>query len=200
VASTAVNSNSLGGKCALVVAHPDDEVLWFGGLLLRHPGNWTVFCCSTPTRDPVRAYKFFTSCERLGAVGRVLPFRETLQAPLVGLEEIDLAGFDVVVTHGAAGEYGHPHHKQVHEFVISRRPQSALVLTSCYGEKLSLVSLWNRLTELEWAAKLRALMAYDHPIAWGGTTQPSYLALITEYGTPGIYHGFDLQDERYSEP
>jgi LmbE family N-acetylglucosaminyl deacetylase len=32
-----------GGRYAVIVAHPDDEVLWAGGLMLMHPdSNWTV--------------------------------------------------------------------------------------------------------------------------------------------------------------
>ena len=54
---------------AVIVAHPDDEVLWCGGLLLSHPG-WTAFvACLTRGRDPDRAPRFRRVLERLGAQG-----------------------------------------------------------------------------------------------------------------------------------
>ena len=28
---------SIVGKCAVIVAHPDDETLWAGGTMLMHP-------------------------------------------------------------------------------------------------------------------------------------------------------------------
>ena len=61
-------------KRAIVVAHPDDEVLWAGGLPLRFPGDWTVVCCSTPAKDPVRAEHFFDACDVLGVKGKIFPF------------------------------------------------------------------------------------------------------------------------------
>src|SRR5262245_29588921 len=96
-------------RLAVVTAHPDDESLWCGGLLLRYPGNWTVICCSTPKRDPIRAYKFFDACERLGARGRIVVQPEDLNTKL-SFAWIDLSPYDLIVTHGEAGEYGHPHH------------------------------------------------------------------------------------------
>lgn len=105
----------------VVVAHPDDETLFCGGLLLRYPGRWRVICCSIPRIDPIRAWKFTDACERLGVRSRVLPFTESEPSqPLRCLEVLDLSGFDCVVTHNAQGEYGHVHHRGVHEFVAAR--------------------------------------------------------------------------------
>lgn len=104
----------------LVVAHPDDEALWCGGLLARRDILWTVICCSIPHRDPERAYHFFQSCEVLGATGRLLPFSE--RSGPFRYDLIDVAGFDVILTHGRAGEYGHPHHKNVHEGIRNKLP------------------------------------------------------------------------------
>jgi hypothetical protein len=100
-----VHNNS---RRILVTAHPDDESLWFAGLLLRYPGPWTVVCCSIPQKDPIRAYTFYDACAWLGARGRVLPWVENKDQPLAlcALETLDLEGYDLVVTHGRNGEYG----------------------------------------------------------------------------------------------
>lgn len=182
----------------VVTAHPDDETLWCGGLLLRYPGDWSIICCSIPKRDPIRAVKFHLACAALGANGRVLDWIETRSVPLRGLEQIDLDGVDLVVTHGQAGEYGHQHHKQVNEFVRSTMPVEAELLTIGYGRaRVDAPALTVDLTALEWERKLNALKSYDHDIAWGGRKRPTWDALLAEYGTPGRYFAFDLKRESY---
>jgi LmbE family N-acetylglucosaminyl deacetylase len=178
---------------ALVTAHPDDECLWFGGLLLRYPGEWTIICCSVPTRDPIRAYKFFNACDALGARGRLLPFHETLERPLKHLESIEIESYDVIVTHGPKGEYGHPHHRQVHSFV--RKRVSGPILCSAYNDQGDYAI---ELSASEWTSKLAALKLYDHEMHWLGHMRPTWEALIDEYGTSGKHHGFDLKCERYA--
>lgn len=163
--------DGLTGRKLMIVAHPDDETLWGGGLVLRYPGQWTVVACSTPMADPIRAEKFLVACERLGAAGRVLPQMETYSSHLA--IEVDLAGYDVIVTHGAAGEYGHPHHVQVHQWVTARA--RCRVLT--FGGPHELV-----LTTAERAAKLHALKAYDHVLPYDGMPRPKWEALLIRYG------------------
>ena len=56
-------------ECAVIVAHPDDETLWAGGLMLMHPEvKWTVVTLCRKS-DLDRAPKFFKALERLNAVG-----------------------------------------------------------------------------------------------------------------------------------
>ena len=64
----------VGENNLVVTAHPDDEVLWGSGIILRNKEKkWTILCCSIPRIDDIRAYKFFDSCEVLGAKPRLLP-------------------------------------------------------------------------------------------------------------------------------
>jgi LmbE family N-acetylglucosaminyl deacetylase len=186
-----------GASRAVVTAHPDDETLWCAGLLLRYPGDWTIICCSTPRRDPVRAWKFFKACETLGAKGMVMPYTETRNFPLEHLDEVDLENYDLIVTHGKAGEYGHPHHCQIHEFIKKHR-DFADVLTFGYGRKKeSAPDLEIELTNAEWRVKMDALKCYDHEMNWAGRMRPTWEALIDEYGTKGKFFGFDLKRECY---
>jgi LmbE family N-acetylglucosaminyl deacetylase len=180
-------------RAALVVAHPDDETLWCAGLLLRHPILWTVIACSIPRRDPVRAWKFYEACEALEATPRLLPYIEAEPAqPLSGLQLLDLSGFDLVVTHGAAGEYGHAQHRQVHQHVkAAARP----------GQRLAFIG-WHRggvgahrleLTSAERARKTAALRCYDHTSPADGG-KPKWQALLRRYVDQ---EGLDLGVETY---
>lgn len=178
-------------RAALVVAHPDDETLWCGGLLQRLPLDWTVIACSIPRRDPERAWKFFDACRDLGAAGRLLPFEETPAVEnLRGLPLLALAGYDLVATHGAAGEYGHPHHRQVHHAVKATVPARLLTIgwrpdgAGC---------LRIDLTPAEAARKLAALRRYDHMAPSDGG-KPKWQALVDRYVGRG---GLDLGIETY---
>lgn len=159
-------------RYGMIVAHPDDETLWGGGYLLRYPGDWTVQCCSVPVADPVRAVRFREACARLGARSVVHDSPDRFETPLAGLDGLDLA-FDQIVTHGLAGEYGHPHHQQVSGYVLchARCP----VVT--FGGPTELL-----LTTAERAAKLHALKAYDHVLPYDGVPMAKWEALLIRYG------------------
>lgn len=172
---------------ALVVAHPDDESIWFGGLLAAEPGNWTVICCSIPRTDPVRAWKFFGACEVLGAKARLLPFVEAgPKDPLQNLDLINLSGFDEIVTHNVVGEYGHQHHVQINRLLTARYPDK--VVTGGYGKAAG--SKRMALNEHQLGIKMAALRCYDHVSPSDG--KPKWRALIDRYGAE-----FDLGVETY---
>ncbi len=174
-------------KRALVVAHPDDESLFFGGLLAAEPGNWTIICCSIPRADPIRAWKFFDACEVLRARPRLLPFIESW--PEKGLGNIDLlelSGFDQIVTHNAVGEYGHVQHVTLNRVLAERYPDK--IVTGCYGKSAGPKRI--ALNEFQLGVKMTALRCYDHISPIDG--EPKWRALIDRYGTE-----FDLGVETY---
>jgi LmbE family N-acetylglucosaminyl deacetylase len=108
--SSHIGDNS---KCAVIVAHPDDETLWAGGLMLMHPGvKWTVATICRKS-DADRAPKFFKALEEFGAVGYMGdlddgPEQEPLDSKeihrtILGL--LPLGKFEVIITHSTTGEY-----------------------------------------------------------------------------------------------
>jgi LmbE family N-acetylglucosaminyl deacetylase len=161
---------------ALVVAHPDDETLWAGGYLLRHPDT-TVICCSVPRHDSIRAWKFFDACDSLGVKGRIIPATESApDKPLEHLGVLDLSRYDTIITHGKDGEYGHLHHKQVHEFITSYYPEKN-ILSFGFGKG----EIRLELTEDEQQRKLAALQCYDHIWPYQGRNIPKWRALMERY-------------------
>lgn len=166
-------------KRVMFVAHPDDESLWGAGLILRYPGSWDVIAASIPRADPVRAEKFYAACEALGAKGFVCRRTESpANEPLYHLDEIHLSRYDHIVTHGAAGEYGHLQHKQLHNHVVANYPGKLLTF---FGFKTGAFRI--DLTPEETARKMDALKCYDHELPYDGGTLPKWQALIHRYQT-----------------
>lgn len=172
-------------KACAVLAHPDDESLWCGGFIARSELDWTVICCSIPKADPIRAYKFFLACEMLGAKGRLLPFSE--RDGLFRSYEIDLNEFDLVLTHGVDGEYGHPQHIALHDSLKARCPERLRTIGYRDGGKGRFAFPLDTVAK---HTKLAALRCYDHVSPTDG--KPKWEALLERYGAR-----FDLWHETY---
>lgn len=113
---------------AVIVAHPDDETLWAGGMILSRPSwNWFILTlCRASDRD--RAPRFFRAVKVLGADGNMGDLNDgPEQTPLDGdaLQETILHllprhQFDLILSHSPAGEYTrHGRHEEVGKAIIS---------------------------------------------------------------------------------
>ncbi|MFW6155661.1 MAG: PIG-L family deacetylase [Planctomycetota bacterium] len=116
-----------GQPTLVVVAHPDDETLWCGGLILRRPDwVWTILSLCRGDDDDRRP-KFQRVCAHLGARAIISDLNDgNPPVPIDPPEDIGRrvrrhAGdraWGLVLTHGANGEYGHPRHREVHREVL----------------------------------------------------------------------------------
>jgi LmbE family N-acetylglucosaminyl deacetylase len=185
---------SIAGKCAVIVAHPDDETLWAGGTMLMHADcRWTVITLCRKS-DPDRAPKFFEALRELNADGAMGdlddgPEQNPLPNPEVQdciLELLPSDRFDVVFTHGLRGEYTrHVRHEEVARAVLSLRRNDMLrcreMFTFAYrdggGEHLPKAiedaDLTIKLTEQIWQRK------YDVITGIYGFAQDSFEARTT---------------------
>jgi len=115
-------------EAALIVAHPDDEIIWSGGLLLRNRGwRWTVLAVCRAD-DPDRRPKFDRISRSVGITGLISdlddgnPLAEIDAQDEIGrrvLEHLGATEWDLCLTHGSNGEYGHERHRQVHQVVTA---------------------------------------------------------------------------------
>lgn len=132
----------------LVVAHPDDETIFFGGLLQvyrRRP--WRIVCVTDGNADgqgQVRAECFASACKSLSVKDfEIWDFPDTFSArlDLARLtEQLRKETPSETFTHGILGEYGHPHHQDVSLAVHRAFKPTKLpvwsVAYNCYGEKI----------------------------------------------------------------
>ena len=109
-------------RVAVVVAHPDDESLWAGGMLLSHP-EWDLFIVTLCRgEDPDRAPRFREALQRLGAsgaMGNLDDGPEQFPLPALVVQDAVLSllpgrAFDLLLTHSPLGEYTwHRRHLEV---------------------------------------------------------------------------------------
>ncbi len=111
----------------IIVAHPDDETLWAGGIVLMQP-RWRCFVMSLcRANDPDRAPKFKQALSTLGAIGTVADMDDSPEQHPLSLRKIKkniMAGigpplYDLILTHGPNGEYTrHRRHEEVSRAVL----------------------------------------------------------------------------------
>jgi LmbE family N-acetylglucosaminyl deacetylase len=108
-------------RAAVIVAHPDDEILWCGGYILAHPEFlWRVVTLCRAS-DPDRAPKFRRVLQQLGAEGEMADLDDGPDQASLPIEQVQqtivrlLPGcsFDLILTHGPKGEYTqHRRHRE----------------------------------------------------------------------------------------
>jgi LmbE family N-acetylglucosaminyl deacetylase len=115
----------------MIVAHPDDESL-FGGEALVSAKGWMVVC-ATNASNPTRRREFINAMKSVGASYVMLNhadhlcsgnFDPALDQTLARL--LNDRPYELIVTHGKRGEYGHPQHRALHEIVCRIAPRKLI--------------------------------------------------------------------------
>ena len=127
---------------AVIVAHPDDEILWTGGTLLSHP-SWKVFVISLcRASDPDRSPKFFNELKKLGANGKMGDLDDGPEQKPLAEQEVEEAilellpakHYDLIISHSPSGEYTrHIRHEEI----------ATAVIKLWHANKISAGELWS---------------------------------------------------------
>lgn len=116
-------------KAIVLVAHPDDCVIFASGYMDAHPEyEWTIVYL-THWRWHKRGREMSRYWNKRGVKTRYLGFKDHgRDLGLNGLHtwsEVEALrvlrraalGYDLILTHNEEGEYGHPHHRVVHDAI-----------------------------------------------------------------------------------
>lgn len=113
---------------AVIVAHPDDEILWVGGTILSHPEYVWYIVSLCRGNDNDRAPKFFKALKMIKANGIMgdlddEPEQKPMDATEVENAILDLLPvkhFDLIISHSPNGEYTrHIRHEEIGKAVIN---------------------------------------------------------------------------------
>ena len=180
---------------AVIVAHPDDEVLWAGGEILSHSDwNWYILALCRGN-DPDRAPRFWRALNRLNAMGYIADLNDGPEQGTLSTEEVErtiLAGlpearFDLIMTHSPRGEYTqHRRHEEVSQAVIrlwcSGRISTKVLMLFAYADRNQTqppradpdAHIRNPLPKRLWERKYQAITeVYGfEPASWEARTTP----------------------------
>jgi LmbE family N-acetylglucosaminyl deacetylase len=145
----------------ICVAHPDDETLFFGGLIQRKRNGlpWTVVCL-TSDGSLKRKNQFLKACSLL-KVSEPLwwgyPDRYEERLPVIEIRDrlLKLPSPKEIYTHGIIGEYGHPHHQDCSWAIHAAFSKTHKVYACAYN---SYPELRLHLTEKEFKLKAQILI------------------------------------------
>lgn len=114
-------------KIAIIVAHPDDEILWAGGTILNHPDcSWFIVCLCRGD-DPDRSKKFYETLKILNADGIMGTLDDSPELAIINpfvlqqtiLNLLPSLSYDLIITHNENGEYStHIRHNEISTAVI----------------------------------------------------------------------------------
>jgi LmbE family N-acetylglucosaminyl deacetylase len=124
-------------KAIVVVAHPDDCIIFAYSFMLAYPElDWSICYLTYTNRDP-RGHELQEFWHKRNIPTMFLGYVDDwhdIENKQISFDEahawIDIqeaiSGQDIVVTHDAEGDYGHLHHVFVHNAVLDYHPGAVI--------------------------------------------------------------------------
>ena len=178
----------------MIIAHPDDELIWAGEILVAQPGRWEILCIVTPWSRSMHRVATFLQNESLAldSVNTMWQFVDTGMAGKLPWMELHRAleakllsrKWSRIVTHGREGEYGHAHHLQVHDAVVEVLGRLELL------QKLYVFNP-TKTNGSPWSSSLAAAVAttYGNCLSWATCWQGGIERYSTKQAVRGIQCG-----------
>lgn len=137
-----INKNKSQSKNLMIVAHPDDEIV-FGGKELFN-GNWKVVCVTNATTKSQNKFtliksnrkkEFIKAMKKLKCSYEIWDHEDSLFSAdwnkkilIENLKRIlTEEKYNMIVTHNLNGEYGHIQHKQISKLIHKLNPPNLYV-------------------------------------------------------------------------
>ena len=132
-------------SAAIVVAHPDDEILWFSSIVAKV--GRIIMCYGAVNSKPERAQQRRNVVDNyplptlqffdLPEPGNVSPaVDDEAQLALTERLRVGLSGVNTVFTHNPWGEYGHKDHRRVNAAVLALQGETNFaVYVSSYVDR-----------------------------------------------------------------
>lgn len=129
-------------KKLMIVAHPDDEIIFGGNLLLD--GNWKVVCVTNATDKSQNKFttnkisrkdEFVTLMRHLKCSYEIWDNEDNLFNANWNIDNllknlnrvINEKNYQMIVTHNLQGEYGHIQHKKISRIIHDLKPSNLYV-------------------------------------------------------------------------
>lgn len=136
--------NLNGVNKLMIVAHPDDELLWGGSHLIND--NYLVVCVTCGSREK-RLVEFSEAMYKTGDNYITLGYPDLVNKKVDEWETVEndiyqdlkyiisYKNWDLIVTHNPLGEYGHKHHKKLSNYVTDITNKNNLYYFGIYYRK-----------------------------------------------------------------
>lgn len=106
----------------MVVAHPDDEIIFGYSQILKYQQHLHIFC-ATNSDHPIRCNEFkYVAGDIFGVSHEILDYPDLWDDDFSGTDLAQrlaniVPNYNTVITHNEFGEYGHSQHKALHNIV-----------------------------------------------------------------------------------
>lgn len=162
----------------VIVAHPDDELIFFGGLILNSDKTYVI--CLTGGDNELRRNEFVSCCEKLGVTGFIFDAQDVKGSDLDTEKYTDnilsilrSIKYDRVYTHCNSNWCYSKHHINVHDWCKKYIRRNLYVATP------PKIGITNKLDMSTFISKVQALSCYS-----------SQCTTIMEYADNLVYERF----------